>query len=55
MRNTFLKKLYTKYAGKGPFIKFEIEHISGAIVWNVLRFVFIVSPSQGLPKYIKTW
>ena len=28
--------------------------ISRSTVWNVKKFAFILSPSRGLPKYIKT-
>ena len=31
-----------------------MENISELTVWNVIDFVFIVCPSWGLPKYIKT-
>ena len=31
----------------------EIVHISESTVWNAVQFVFILSPSRGLPKYIK--
>ena len=35
-------------------LKTIIEHISGLTVWNVIRFIFIVCPSQGLSK-LKRW
>ena len=38
----------------GPFIKIKIEHNSRSTFWNVTKFVFIVCPSRGPPKYIKT-
>ena len=28
--------------------------MSGSTVWNAIKFVFIICPSRGLPKYIKT-
>ena len=31
-----------------------MEHISGSTVYSFMQFVFIVSPSQGLPKYNET-
>ena len=37
-----------------PFLKNKIEHNSGSTVLNFMKFVFIVCPSQGLPKYIET-
>ena len=57
MKNIFLKKSYTKCGGEAslrPFNKKnEIQHISGSTAWNVTKFVFIVSLSQGLSKSIK--
>ena len=56
MRNIFLKKPYIKNMVEklvlDPFIKkkIKIEHISRLPVWNV----FIVCPSRGLPKHVKT-
>ena len=37
-----------------PFIKSKIEHGSRSTVRNVTKLAFIVWPSRGLPKYIKT-
>ena len=58
VRNIFLETLCTKYgveASPRPFYKiFKIEYISWSTVWNVIKFVFIVCPSQDLPKSIKT-
>ena len=58
IRGICLKKSYTKHGGGAsprPFkIKIKIENISGSTVWNVIKFVFIVCPSRGLLKYIKT-
>ena len=56
MRNIFLKKPYIKNMVEklvlDPFIKkkIKIEHTSRLPVWNV----FIVCPSRGLPKHVKT-
>ena len=30
------------------------EHVFRSTVGNVIQFVFIVCPSRGLPKYVKT-
>ena len=58
VRNIFLEKSCTKRgveAGPRLFYKiFKIEYIYWSTVWNVIKFVFIVCPSQYLPKYIKT-
>ena len=34
--------------------KIKIEDISGSTTWRFIQFVFILSPSQGLPKHIET-
>ena len=57
MRNIFLEKLYKKCAGEAssrPFYKKSESSISLDQQSEMLQFVFIVCPSQGLPKYIKT-
>ena len=41
MRNIFLEKSNTKCGREG------------LTVWNAIKFVFIVCPSGGLPKYTK--
>ena len=54
MRNAFLENSCTKSGRKSrprPFYKFVI---SGSTFWNVVKLFFIVCPSQGLPKYVKT-
>ena len=55
VRNIFPEKSYTKYGGEPlprPFFKkSKIEHISSL---KFMEFVFIVSPSKGLSKYIET-
>ena len=55
VRNNFPEKLYTKCGGEAlprPFFnKSKIEHISSL---KFVQFVFIVSPSKGLSKYIET-
>ena len=57
-RNVFLEKLYTKFGGEAsprPFSKkLKLKNISGSTVWIAVKFVFIVCPSQGLPKHIKS-
>ena len=56
MRNIFIEKSYTKYGGEAsprPFYK-KSKSLSRSTVWNVIKFVFILCPSQGLPMYIKT-
>ena len=57
MRTIFLEKSCSKCDAKAivpdSFIKIKFEHVSWSTVWNVLEFIFIVCPSQGLPKYIK--
>ena len=35
-------------------MKNQIDNISGSTFWNVIKFVFLVYPSRGRPKYIKT-
>ena len=35
-------------------IKNQIEDVSGLTVWNAIKFVFIVSASPGLSKFINT-
>ena len=55
-----MKKTYTKYAEEAsprPFYKkskLNILNISEETVWNVIKFVFIVCPSRGHPKYFET-
>ena len=53
-----LKYQNTKCGGEtGPTAfswKIKIDHTSGSTVWYFLQFAFVVCPSQGLPKYIKT-
>ena len=54
-RNIFIEKSYSKCGEASPWPfsqKINIEHISGSIVWNVIKFVFIVCPSQGLYQNI---
>ena len=56
MRNIFLEKSYAKCVGEArqdPFIKNQ-NWAYGSTVWSVIKFVFIVCPSRGLPKYIKS-
>ena len=57
MRNIFLGKSCTR-CGEGPsprtFYKKSKLHISGSVVWNVTKFVFIVCPSRGLPIKVPT-
>ena len=57
MRNIFLEKSCAKCGGfaslRSFLLKIKIDYISGSTVWNVIKFVFIVCQSQGLPKYIK--
>ena len=52
------KKSYTKCGGETSSKSFyknsKIEHISESTLLNFLKFVFIVCPSVGLPKYTKT-
>ena len=38
----------------GADTAFRTMHISGSAVWKFIQFVFIVCPSQGLPKYFDT-
>ena len=48
-----MKTLYL-YRVPNTFIKLKNKHISWSAVWNVVKFVFIVCSSRGLPKYILT-
>ena len=54
VRNIFLEKSHTRCCGEEKAEKSKIEHNSESTVWNVVKFVFIVSPSRGLQKYFKT-
>ena len=57
MENLFHEKPYKKLVGKtvpNSFNKIKIEHISRSTAWHFIQFVFVVYPSQGLPKYIET-
>ena len=38
----------------GLLTKKKNEHVFRSAVGNVIQFVFIVCPSRGLPKYVKT-
>ena len=51
-----IEKSYTKSCGEASprLQKIKIEHISGSAVGNIIKFVFILCPSRGLPNYIKT-
>ena len=57
MRNIFFQKSYTKCAGEfTPRTFYKKQKLSGSIfsgstIWNIIKFVFIVCPSRGLPKY----
>ena len=55
MRNIFLELLWTKCSGQTSprsfFQKFKIKPTSGSTVWNVIKFVFVVCPDQGLPSF----
>ena len=57
MRNISLKN-HTQNVGEKEsetlFLKLEIELIAGSTIWNFVHFLFIVCPSRGLLKYIKT-
>ena len=57
MRNNFLRKLYPKCGGQTnprPFSeKCKIKHISGAIVLNLIQFVFIVCQVEGYGNILK--
>ena len=51
MRKIFLEKSYKQCDGETssrPFYK-KIKRISRSTVWNVIKFVFTLCPSQGLP------
>ena len=37
-----------------PFVKIKTEHICRSTVSNVKKFDFILCPSEGLPKCLKT-
>ena len=57
MKNIFLEKSYTNRLVEKLFpdsCPNPIEHISGSTCWKVIQFVFVVCPSHGPPKYIKT-
>ena len=57
MRNIFLKKSYRKHVGEAsprPFLLKSKLSISLNQQCNFIKFFFIVCPSLGLPKYIKT-
>ena len=55
MRNIFLKEKCGGEASPRPFYKKSKLSISlDQTFWNVMKFVFIVCPSHGLPKCIKT-
>ena len=46
---------YGRETSARPFLKkIKFEIISGWLVWNVIKFAFIVCLSRRLPKYIKT-
>ena len=53
MRNIFLEKSYAKCGGEASnrsFKKIKLQYISGSTVSVVIKFVFIVCPSRGLPN-----
>ena len=58
MRNTFLEKSYIKCGKKlvpDLFIKNQNgAYLSASTTWIVIKFVFIICLSWGLPRYIKT-
>ena len=53
MTNIFLEKPYTKCGGKlvpDLLQNIKIENVPRSTAWNVIKFVFIECPSEGLPK-----
>ena len=55
MRNIFLQKSCAKCSGEASPKSFHRKiKLSISTVWNVIKFVFIVCPSQSLLKYVKT-
>ena len=53
IRNIFIKNYTQNMVEKlvpDPFIKIKIELISGPIIWNVIKFVFIVCSSRKSTK-----
>ena len=57
LRNIFFEKLCTKSSEESiPRLfskKIKTEHISSSIVWNSVKFAFIVCPSQWLLNILK--
>ena len=57
MRNIFREKSYAKFGGEavpGPFYKKSKFSMALDQQSEFLKFVFIVCPSRGQTKYIKT-
>ena len=49
-----MHKIWRRSYSQTLLWKIKIEHISGSTIWIVIKFVFIICPSRGLLKYIKT-